>query len=122
MTKIIKNNELSVIQKIQQEKIKMWIKDNRGSVFDFSGWDIKLWKKTYEEIVEYLVKRFKSTNFEVEYYFCLLYLENNLSAKLRYLPWKESVQYARAIGTYESSSLFQSKVGIVKAQNTFKMR
>ena len=57
--------------------IQKWIKNNRYGVGCetkvFYLWDKSIWKKSYEDIVEYLTKRFEKTSNEVEYYYCLLY-------------------------------------------------
>ncbi len=107
--------------------IQQWIKNNRygaesgTEVFYF--WDSSIWKKTYEEIVEYLIKRLDTTNNEIEYYYCLLYLEKHLSEKLRYLPYKESDQYKRSIGIPVDTNKVSKVQSKVKTFSTFnKMR
>jgi len=107
---------------IDKTNVKIWIEKNRGGAgygtikFDF--WDNSIWKKTYEEIVEYITKRFEKTKSELEYYYCLLYLEKHLHEKLKYLPYKESDQYKRAIGIkVESKDIrVKSQSLVTKAQ------
>lgn len=104
--------------------VQKWIKNNRYGIGYgtevFYLWDESIWKKLYEDIVEYLTKRFEKTSNEVEYYYCLLYLEKHLPEKLRYLPYKESDQYKRSVGIAVDNNIVQSKV---KTFSTFsKMR
>lgn len=105
--------------------IKKWIKNNRSGIgygtilFDF--WDVSIWKKTYEGIVEYLTKRFEKTKNEIEYYYCLLYLEKHLPEKLRYLPYEESDQYKRSIGIVVDNSRVSKVQSKVKKFNTFSV-
>jgi hypothetical protein len=99
--------------------IENWVKNTRyKNVEDVKGrtyieWSKDIWKKTYDEIVEYLMKRFERINNAVEYYYCLLYLEKHLSKKLRYLPYEESDQHKRSIGIKIDNSKIQKKVGTV---------
>ena len=90
--------------------VQKWIKSNRNRIELFEFWDRSVWKRSYEEIVECLTKRFEKTKNEVEYYCCLLYLEKHLPEKLRYLPYKESDQYKRSIGISVNDNIIQSKV------------
>ena len=94
-------------------EIKNWIervnRESRYGVPFFSRWDKNLWKKSYDEIVDYIEKRFSVTSSEVEYYFCLLYLTKHLPVSLRYLPYKESRQYKKSIGEYKQKSIMQDK-------------
>jgi len=87
---------------ITQEDIKNWIKkvnkESQCGTPVHSRWNENIWRKSYDEIVEYLTKRLNNTSLVTEYYLCLLYLEKHLPLNLRYLPWKESIQYRRAIG------------------------
>ncbi|GEM_PF-4377920 len=59
----------------------------------FSGWDRKLWRKPYGEIIKYLQERFKTTLSEVEYYLCAMYLEKEIPKEALYVPFKQSPQY-----------------------------
>lgn len=100
--------------------VQKWIKKNRYEAILFEFWNKSIWKKSYEEIVEYLTERLDKTSSELEYYYCLLCLENNLPEKLRYLPYKESDQYKRSIGVPVNTNIIQLKV---KTFSTFsKMR
>ena len=103
--------------------VQKWIENNKYGVGVFDLWDESVWKKTYEEIVEYLTKRFDKTNNEVEYYYCLLYLEKHLPEKLRYLPYKESDQYKRSVGIPVDTNKVSKVQSKVKTFSTFsKMR
>lgn len=105
--------------------VQKWIKNNRYGVGYgtevFYLWDEAIWKKSYEDIVEYLTKRLETTSDEVEYYYCFLYLEKHLPEKLRYLPYKESDQYKRSIGIAVDNNKVSKVQSKVKTFSTFSM-
>lgn len=110
---------------IDKTNVQQWIEYNRYGVrygtIVFYFWDESIWKKTYEEIVEYLTNRFDKTNSEIEYYYCLLYLEKHLSEKLRYLPYKESDQHKRSIGIPVDTNKVSKIQSKVKKFSTFSV-
>lgn len=65
----------------------------------FGEWDRNLWRKPYNEIVEFLISRFRHTQSKIEYYYCMVYLKKELPANELYIPFENSPQYLKMLGS-----------------------
>ncbi len=74
-----------------------WVKNTNANSHSgapvFEGWDKRIWSKSYDEIVNFLIERFENTLSELEYYLCILYLTKHIEKEVLHTPFRQSPQY-----------------------------
>lgn len=80
---------------ITPEAIKGWVQrtTENAECLVYHGWPSDLWAKPYDEIISFLLKRFRETTDKQEYYLCMPYLFCDVEEKELFVPWKESQNY-----------------------------
>lgn len=85
--------EIDQIKNTDVLEVKEWLHRNKHSTMKFVGWDPKLWNKPYPDITEYLMRCFETTQSDIEYYNCMLYLWKHIDKEYLYVPFTLSPQY-----------------------------
>ena len=88
---------------MKSEDVKDWLERHRTgdatAPTNCTRWKKhKLWKKDYNDIIEYLKTRYNRSLCPIEYYACKLYLSKTLPEDELYMPFEESLQYQRFTG------------------------
>ena len=88
---------------MKPEDVKDWLERHRTgdatAPTNCTRWKKdKLWKKDYNDIIEYLKTRHNRSLCPLEYYACKLYLSKTLSEDELYRPLEELPQYQRFMG------------------------
>lgn len=76
------------------EQIRTWIKFYQRNPTGYShpNWPGDLWRRKYDEIVEFLIERFQTTLDKAEYYGCMLYLTKDIPESELFVPFEKSPQ------------------------------
>lgn len=105
-------------------EIEAWVKrvtrESQCGCPVYSGWATNLWRKPYDEIVEFLIDRFETTLHESEYYLCILHLEKHVPKETLYVPFSQSPQYMEVLRTYIDNT--PKKKGRIKGIKEGKTR
>lgn len=88
----------------EQKELKQRLIATHGKLAAFShiptNWDKKLWNKSTQAIYEYIKERMETTEDEVEYYTCLVYLRKRVPDAELLVEWKDSKNRARMAASY----------------------
>jgi len=112
------------VKQTTKEDVRIWLGKNKHACITHPNWDKKLWSKKYDDIVKYLIKRFRTTLDEVEYYNCIVYLWKHIPEEELCIPFKESIQYRRDVlgEDVKEKDKIQSMKEVKRTMKTFKVR
>lgn len=78
-------------KEITKEKVVSWVNEQNklGPQTPFKDWPTDLFKKPYQEIIEWILERYNSTEDEMEYYVCMIFLHETIPDDQLCTPFKD---------------------------------